>query len=218
VVIRNKTAQQQHFPAAASAVPGCLALIAIKRRVECKSRLAGALPLPQRLALVRHMLAHVIDQCRQALLVGQIAVLSPERDAVPADIPVLADPGDDLNAALRQAQAMMRRLEVREWLILPADLPELRAADIDAMIGAGRSSGCALASDAAGRGTNALYARLPEGLDYRFGADSLNAHRWAATHQGWQAPVLALPGLAADVDTPDDLFRLDSSLWQRQLA
>lgn len=198
--------------------PGCLALIAIKRRVECKSRLAGVLPLTQRLALVRHMLGHVIEQCRQAALVGQIAVLSPERDAVPTDIPVLADQGDDLNAALLQAQALLQRLGVREWLVLPADLPDSRAADIDAVIAAGRASGCALASDAAGTGTNALYVRLREGFDYRFGINSLAAHHQAAAHRGWQAEVLTLPGLAADVDSAADLFRLDSRLWQRRPA
>jgi len=205
-------------PLPSPAAAGCLVLIAIKRRVECKSRLAGVLPLPQRLALVRHMLAHVIGQSRQARLAGTVAVLSPERDTVPAEIPVLADAGTDLNAALRQAETMLRRLGVREWLVLPADLPELRAADIDAIIAAGRAGGCALAGDAAGRGTNALYVRLQEGFDYRFGEDSLAAHLGAAAARGLRAELLALPAVAADVDSPADLFRLEAHAWQRQTA
>jgi 2-phospho-L-lactate guanylyltransferase len=207
------TAAGVHTPQA-----GCLALIAIKRRVQCKSRLGAVLSLGQRLDLVRDMLAHVIGQCRQAKLVSQIAVLSPERDQVPVDIPVLADSGDGLNAALGQAQASLQRLGVRELLVLPADLPGLSAADIDAVIAAGRTSGCALASDATGRGTNALFLRLPTDFDYRFGIDSLAAHRQAAAQQGLQAQVLTLPGLALDVDTPADLFKLDERIWQRQPA
>jgi 2-phospho-L-lactate/phosphoenolpyruvate guanylyltransferase len=198
--------------------PGCVALIAIKRRVQCKSRLNGVLGRPQRLWLVREMLAQVIAACRQATLVSQVAVLSPERDTVPADIAVLADAGNGLNAALLQAHGSLHQLGVREWLVLPADLPAASGADIDAMIAAGRESGCALASDAAGHGTNALYLRLPASFDYGFGIESLAAHRQAAARLGLAARVLQLPGLALDVDTPEDLFKLDMRTWQRQPA
>jgi 2-phospho-L-lactate guanylyltransferase len=197
---------------------GCVALIAIKRRVQCKTRLAGVLELGQRLALVRNMLGHVIDQCRQARLISQVAVLSPERDEVPADITVLADNGDGLNAALSQAHQSLQQLGVREWLVLPADLPGASAAEIDAVVAAGRASGCALAADAAGRGTNALYVRLQPGFSYCFGADSFASHRQAAARLGLDAATLQLPGLALDVDTPSDLFKLDARLWQRQTA
>jgi 2-phospho-L-lactate guanylyltransferase len=198
--------------------PGCVALVAIKRRVQCKSRLAGVLELGQRLALVRNMLAHVIEQCRRATLVSQVAVLSPERDEIAADITVLADNGDGLNGALSQAQQSLLQMGVREWLVLPADLPGVTATDIDAMIAAGRARGCALAGDAAGRGTNALYVQLQSGFSYRFGDDSLAAHRRVAAQLGMRVQQLQLPGLALDVDTPADLFKLDACLWQRQTA
>jgi 2-phospho-L-lactate guanylyltransferase len=145
-------------------------------------------------------------------------VLSPERDEVPGDITVLADNGDGLNAALSQAHTSLQQLGVREWLVLPADLPGVAAADIDAMVAAGRGGGCALAGDAAGRGTNALYLRLQPGFHYCFGDDSLRAHRQAAARLGLEARLLQLPGLALDVDTPADLFKLDTRLWQRQTA
>jgi 2-phospho-L-lactate/phosphoenolpyruvate guanylyltransferase len=196
----------------------CPVLIAIKRRVEGKSRLANVLPLQQRLALVRRMLAHVIAECQRSQLAGPVAVLSPERDTVPADIPVLADPGIDLNAALEQASATLRALGQQECLVLPADLPQVQSQDIDTLIAAGRSAGCALAGDAAGTGTNALYLRLDRPFRYQFGAGSLARHRVAAVAAGLEARVLALPRVAADVDSPEDLFHLDSSTWQEVSA
>jgi 2-phospho-L-lactate/phosphoenolpyruvate guanylyltransferase len=202
-----------------TALPGrCPVVIAIKRRVEGKSRLASVLPLQRRLTLVRRMLEHVIAECQRSELAGPVAVLSPERDTVSADTPVLADPGVDLNAALEQASATLRALGQREWLGLPADLPQVKALDIDTLIAAGRTTGCVLAGDAAGTGTNALYLRLDRPFRYQFGAGSLARHRVAAATAGLEARVLDLPRVAADVDTPEDLFHLDSSSWKEVSA
>ncbi len=102
---------------------GACALIAIKERLHCKTRLAAALAPRARLQLVRSMLAAVLSAAGGAQTVRQIIVVSPERDSVPAEIPVLADSGESLNSALTQAHRVLREFGCREVVILPADLP-----------------------------------------------------------------------------------------------
>jgi 2-phospho-L-lactate guanylyltransferase len=185
------------------------ALVAIKSRAHCKSRLAGALAEPERRALVRSMLTHVLDAARDARCVQRVLVISPERDGVPEDTPVLADSGESLNAALTQAYVRLHAMGHAAALILPADLPHLRAADIEAFVQAGRQSGFAIAPDRAHCGTNALFLRTGTPFTFRFGPDSLRLHLQEAADLGLMARVVELPGLAFDVDEPADLERLD---------
>src|ERR1700730_4978999 len=86
---------------------GACALIAIKERARCKTRLADVLTPPQRIDLVRSMLSAVLAAAENAETVHQVIVISPERDTVPAAIPVLADTGESLNIALDHAHTMV---------------------------------------------------------------------------------------------------------------
>src|ERR1700694_155273 len=72
---------------------GACALIAIKERSRCKTRLSEALAPLARIQLVRSMLAAVLAAAGGAQTVRQIIVVSPERDSVPAEVPVLSDTG-----------------------------------------------------------------------------------------------------------------------------
>src|ERR1700683_1941599 len=104
---------------------GACALIAIKERSRCKTRLSQALAPLARAQLVRSMLATVLAAAGGARTVRQIIVVSPERDSVSAHIPVLADAGECLNSALTQAHRVLRDFGCREVVILPADLPTI---------------------------------------------------------------------------------------------
>ncbi len=57
---------------------------------------------------MRSMLAAVLSAARKARTVNQVIVITPERDRIPADVPVLADTGESLNGALMQAHAAVR--------------------------------------------------------------------------------------------------------------
>ena len=189
---------------------GCCALVAIKRRADGKARLAGVLPPAERLGLVRAMLAHVLDALAGAQTVRHIVVVSPERDDVPAHIPVLADRGAGLNVALAEARAALLEFGARAILVLPADLPRLTSTEIDHFVRAGRR-GFALAPDASGAGTNALYLRGAAPFEFRFGADSRRLHLLEARRRGYTPRVCRSPGLCMDVDAPADLAALDPS-------
>jgi len=190
----------------------CYALVPIKRRALCKTRLAAVLDEPERRALVRRMLQQVLGALAQARCVGTIAVVSAERDTVPAGIDVLADAGAGLNAALQNAQQRLLACGARQILVLPADLAHVCAQDIDALVHVGRSGGFALAPDVAGIGTNALFwsapACAPQPLSFQFGPRSCQRHQAQARRLGLPPALVHRPGLAFDVDTEQDLAQL----------
>lgn len=188
---------------------GCTAIVAVRRRIEGKRRLAKVLGVPERLALVRRMLARVLAVLQTADSVARVVVVSPERDEIPSHIPVLADPGNDQNFAVAHAHQLLRDLGCREFLILPADLPTLSPAEVDQFVALGRRQGFALAVDSTGHGSNGIYLRGSTDFEFHFGSDSASAHRRAARCRGWSVPATRIAGFMYDVDLPRDLARLD---------
>jgi len=192
---------------------GVCALVPIKRREQCKLRLASQLAPQARLGLVRSMLAAVLAAARAAHTVCEVVVISPERDDVPAGIPVMQDGGASLNEALVQAFATLGGRGRRGFVILPADLPRITAGEIDALVRSGQRGGFAIAPDAVGGGTNALYLAAASSsagaFRFQFGPDSCRLHLQEARRLRLPPRVVRLPGLAFDVDTPADLNRLN---------
>jgi 2-phospho-L-lactate/phosphoenolpyruvate guanylyltransferase len=187
---------------------GCWALVAVKTRVDCKSRLAGQLAAESRLSLVRLMLQRALAALRGSRTVTHITVVTPERDTIPADVHVVPDPGGGLNAALDAARDVLVGMGAPELLVLHADLPLVTAADIDLLVEAGRRTGFALATDAAGTGTNALYVAPPGSVRFRFGPGSRFRHLEEAARLGVQAELVRSRGFELDLDGPADLNRL----------
>ena len=143
-------------------------------------------------------------------MVGSEATSMP---SVPAEVAVLADAGEGLNSALMHAHRVLRKFGCKEVVILPADLPNVTAAEIDGLVRAGRRGGFAIASDAAGVGTNALCLASPHPFLFQFGLDSRRLHLQQAERTGLSSEVIRLPGLEFDVDSPDDLNHLDEQQW-----
>ena len=82
---------------------------------------------------------------------------------------------------------------------------------------AGRQGGFAIASDAAGVGTNALCLATAHPFRFQFGADSKRLHLREAERTGLGTQIIRLPGLEFDVDLPADLDRLDRQRWLARL-
>ena len=198
-------------------VSGCCALIAIKERTQCKSRLQQHLSSEQRIALVRRMLSAVIAAAHGAHSVAQVIVLSPERDTVDDEVPVLADSGLGLNEALWQARRALQAMGCRELVVLPADLPQVSGAEIDRLVRAGRRGGFAIAPDVAQSGTNALCLATAQPFQFKFGLGSRQLHLREALRLGLKPRTVNAPGLAFDIDTPADLLRWNNLACPTQL-
>lgn len=186
----------------------CWALVPIKARPDCKGRLSTWLEPSARLDVVREMIVRVMAALREAPSVERIAVVTPERDSVPADVLVLDDPGRGLNAALDFGRQALIDRGVDEIVVLHADLPLVTAADIELLVARGRQTGLAIAPDTAGKGTNALYLSPPADFAFHFGADSCRLHLAEAARQGRVPDIVRARGLEFDLDRGEDLLQL----------
>jgi 2-phospho-L-lactate guanylyltransferase len=164
------------------------------------------------------MLSAVLSAAQHARSVQHVIVISPHRDRIPADIAVLADRGESLNDALTAGHEVLLERGFREVVILPADLPTVEAADIDALVAAGRRGGFAIAPDKRGTGTNALCLVSARVFRFQFGLDSRMLHCKEAMRMGMSPQVLRLSGLEFDVDMPADLEQLGRQPWLARRA
>jgi 2-phospho-L-lactate guanylyltransferase len=186
------------------------AIVAVKARAHSKQRLATALDASARIELVRRMLDHVLSTAAACPSIDRVAVVSPERDRVEADVPVFLDPGAGLNEALDVARTRARASGATELVVLPADLPLLETADLEALVEAGREGAVAIATDRTGVGTNGLYVPADLPFPFRFGGRSHLAHVAAARLLDVPHETVRSAGFAFDVDTPKDVRRLQT--------
>ncbi|MBS0523835.1 MAG: 2-phospho-L-lactate guanylyltransferase [Proteobacteria bacterium] len=174
------------------------AVVPMKSMELAKTRLSGVLDGAGRHALARQMLDHVLATLREAGL-DSVHVAS-------------ADEGTgDLNTDVAAAARRVQQEGARELLLVMADLPYLAASDIAAMIEAGRTSDVVIA-EAKDGGTNALLLRPPTVLKFAFATSRPSAafHADHARNVGIEPAIVRRPGLARDIDTPDDLKALVS--------
>ena len=180
------------------------ALVPIKPRALCKTRLASVLSPARRIALVRTLLDHVLATLRATAAIDHIALVSAERDCVADDVRLLLDHGNDLNSSLESGVARAIAAGATTVLILPADLPLLTVGDVEQLLGGARRAGIALAPDRHERGTNAVCMTLPARLELEFGEDSFRRHRRQAAGRGTEAACVRSESLGFDVDTVAD--------------
>jgi 2-phospho-L-lactate guanylyltransferase len=186
------------------------AIVPQKPLARAKSRLTSVLAPAPRSGLSLDLLRHVCAVLRAVPAVEALAIMSAD-SAVRAragvwGVPVAPDPGPDLNAALAAMIAAAAAGRARRGvLVLAADLPWVGPADVQALLAAGRRGALVLAPSGDGTGTNALL--VPPGVSFRpaYGEGSRAAHRERARACGLHLVEVYRPGLAFDLDTPDDL-------------
>ncbi len=189
----------------------CWLIIPVKPPHQAKSRLSEVLGEDQRAALAGAMLRHVLSVAQAARGVDQIALLGPSRLGTSVDIPLIADPGTGLNPAIAFAFGHVAAHGADRMIVLFADLPLLGRDDVERLTSEnvmGASAGAIIiAPDRHGTGTNALSLPLPaaKGFTFAFGTDSFAQHRAEAGRLGLRIDEVHSPGLARDVDVPDDL-------------
>ena len=161
-----------------------------------------------RAALARRMFEHVLSTALAVPSRGPVYVISRSSDilahAEALGAMALAEQAYGLNPALEQASGALGGDE--PVLTLSADLPLLTLADLAAILG--QTADVACATDEPGQGTNALFLRRPGLIRYSYGPGSLAAHRAAAAACGLSFSEIRRPGLARDIDVPDDLARI----------
>jgi len=93
-------------------------------------------------------------------------------------------------------------------LLLPADIPLVTKADIQALLAVHTCPGVSLAAAGSDGGTNALLVSPPDIIAPAFGENSCQHHSAYAREQGLEPVVLNTSGLNLDIDTLEDIQAL----------
>ena len=190
--------------------PGLWAIIPVKPFSSGKSRLAGVLDAGRRQTLNRRMFEHVLGLAMAAIEPIRVIVATPDT-TIATDAQrrggygVIETEESGLNAALRQGCRYAMDRGAQAIMVLPSDLPFLTAEDIAALASAlPAAPGMAIAPDASETATNALALSPPQSEFFRFGPSSFEAHMEAAREHGYAVKIVRRPGLAFDLDTPEN--------------
>lgn len=180
-------------------------IIPVKPFAEAKQRLGSIMSDSERAKLAQSMFRHVFSTALRCVDARAVIVVTRAPDIVDfaerhGAVGLVENTRPDLNEALAQAAEFAR--EASRLLVLASDLPLLREDDLACMIG----QDCAIAPDRRGHGTNAIAWPVAPAPRFSFGENSLQRHLAAAKAVGLDPKIISRPGLAHDVDLPDDLL------------
>jgi 2-phospho-L-lactate guanylyltransferase len=195
-------------------------LVPVKNLADAKQRLSPVLNPEQRFALAQAMCEDVLQALAHWQSRPPVAVVTNDsfaRDlAVRFRFEVVTDDNSGETNAIEMATAVYRERGVMSTLVVPADIPLINGSELQKIADSAPPGGALLVPDAAGRGTNAAWRSPGDLFPLRFGNDSFLPHLAAAKATGLPCVVLELPGLARDVDRPEDLEELANASGDRR--
>jgi 2-phospho-L-lactate/phosphoenolpyruvate guanylyltransferase len=195
-------------------------LVPVKNSSSAKQRLAAVLDQPARTQLAQAMLHDVLSTLhnwseRQERTRPSVAVVTSDPFAVKLaaeyEFEVIPDPDNPgETGAIEMATRVCVERGADSTLVIPADIPLIETWEFDEILKHAPAEGSLLVPAGDGRGTNAAFRRPANLFPLRFGNDSFKPHHAAAQATGKPCVVLNLPGIAVDVDNPEDLQQLIS--------
>jgi 2-phospho-L-lactate/phosphoenolpyruvate guanylyltransferase len=196
------------------------ALIPVKGFRNAKQRLSAILTSAQREALAESMFRDVLHEVLRARGLFETVVVTGDDEvaqiAGSLGATVLREKAETGETdAVDFARTSLKNAGCEAVLILPADMPLVRSADIELVlnqVAAEQIAPFALLVPSHDRlGTNALLLAPPDIIKLRFGYDSFSYHLSQVSSQ--RLPVRSLDNkrIALDIDEPRDLERFLSS-------
>lgn len=195
-------------------------LLPVKNLAKAKQRLASALDQAARTELAQAMLTDVV---------AAIASFAGDEVALATSDPFAMELAgrygfevirDEANVSETDAIEMATRVcearGIKSTLVIPGDIPLIDASDIRAIYDASPDNGAVLVPSRDKRGTNAVLRRPASLFPLRFGNDSFMPHLSAAIGTNRSCVVLSLPGIALDIDTPEDLRELAEAAGEKK--
>jgi 2-phospho-L-lactate guanylyltransferase len=188
------------------------AAVPVKEFAGAKQRLARLLTAEERQALAAAMLEDVLAALTEAPLAG---IMVNTVDPLATELArrygarVVTVGARDGHTGAVSAMARILAAEGCDMLTVPGDIPRVTSAEIAAVIEAHRpapSVSIVPAHDE--RGSNAVLCSPPLVMPLRFGDDSFLPHLASARALGVEPTILRLPGIALDIDQPEDVHAL----------
>jgi 2-phospho-L-lactate guanylyltransferase len=193
------------------------ALIPAKGFANAKQRLSPLLAVAEREILAEAMLRDVLRQVlwtrglEATFVVTGDTRVSEIACSLGANVIQERDGGGETEAVIF-ALGELKQRGIQAVLVLPGDIPLVRATDIEFLLqhasGHDRSLPFALLTPSHDRmGTNALLLSPPDILNLRFGYDSFSYHLSEVAGKGLSLHVIENERIALDIDEPKDLER-----------
>jgi 2-phospho-L-lactate guanylyltransferase len=203
---------------------GLWAVVPVKERVSAKERLSPMLRPETRQALALAMLEDVLVALTATPGVAGLLVVTvdPEAGRLAASYGArLIEVGarDGHTGAVTAAARLLAAEQRSGMLTLPGDIPLVTPAEIASLLAAHfQPPSFTIVPSHDERGSNAIACSPPDAVPLRFGDDSFYPHLQAAEACGLRPKVLHLPGIALDIDNPEDVvsfMRIQSSTRAR---
>lgn len=193
---------------------GIWAVLPVKELDGAKQRLASALSPAQRRELAETMLTEVLDALAATRGLAGIALVTLDPFATAQanrlGARILTDGArDGHTGAVTAAGRILAAEGAAGMLTLPGDIPATTSAELETVLAAHRpapSFTIVPAHDE--QGSNCIILSPPDVVPLRFGEDSYFPHLDAARARGIEPTIVRAPGIAMDVDHPDDLRML----------
>jgi 2-phospho-L-lactate/phosphoenolpyruvate guanylyltransferase len=189
------------------------AILPVKRFAAAKRRLGADVEEQLRDALVRTMVADVIDALRATPAIELTIVVTGQPEAATRSglmvVEDRLDEGQSSAAALGVERAMRDGFE--RVLCVPGDCPALSPSELQELLGAESAGGgpeVVIVPDRHGSGTNGLLLAPPDAIAPSFGPGSFERHRSLVLAGGAALRVERPPSLLLDIDTDADLEEL----------
>ena len=192
------------------------ALMPVKGFRNAKQRLTPLLSGAAREFLAETMFRDVLREVKAARgLAGTFVVTGDDKVAAIASLAGAevirehAESGE--TSAVDFARLEMKNAGCEAVLVLPGDMPLVRAADIEQVLaqvpGDAAAPFALLVPSHDRKGTNALLLAPPDIIKLRFGYDSFTFHMSQVTAQGLPIRFIENEHIALDIDEPKDLER-----------
>jgi 2-phospho-L-lactate guanylyltransferase len=195
------------------------AVVPVKERGLAKERLAPLLGPQMRQVLALAMLEDVLAALTATPGIPGILVVTvdPEASRLAARYGarlVEAGARSGHTGAVAAAARLLATEGRAGMLTLPGDIPLVTSAELVQLLAAHPPSpSFTIAPSHDERGSNAIACSPPDAVPLRFGEDSFYPHLRAAEAHGIKPNVLHLPGIALDIDNPEDVvsfMRIDA--------
>jgi 2-phospho-L-lactate guanylyltransferase len=187
------------------------AVVPVKETASAKQRLAAVLSAPLRQALAAAMLEDMLAALTAVASLGGIVLVTVDpaarQLAARYGARTIADSADAGHTGAVVAGARHLIAEGRQaMLTLPGDIPLVTADEIARLIAAhGPAPAFTIAPAHDEQGSNAILMSPPDAVPLRFGDNSFFPHLAAARACGIEPCIVHLPGIAFDIDNPQDL-------------
>jgi 2-phospho-L-lactate/phosphoenolpyruvate guanylyltransferase len=187
------------------------AVVPVKERDRAKERLAPLLPPALRQSLALAMLEDVLAAVAATPGLAGLIVVTVDPAAGPLarryDARLVEAGARDGHTGAVTAAAQLLLAEGRAGMLtLPGDVPLATPAEIARLLAAhGPAPAFTIVPSHDEGGSNAVLLSPPDAVPLRFGVDSFFPHLRAAKARGIRPTVLRLPGIALDIDNPEDL-------------